>query len=522
VLLSWATRRVTRRVEIARRLVAGLVAAGGVLLLLSTASPALRARLITLQHVVPLSVVEASHLTAALLAVLLLILARGLAKGYRAALAATMTVLLLGAIASLLKGLDYEEALILGGLALAAWSQSPIFDRASHGEWFTGRDLAIVASALLLFLAVGTFTLRITPETLGRVRYFGYTFERARYLRTAGTLAVAVAAGAMYVLLRVPVQFSRASEDEIDRTLELHHTIGRGTSAMMVANGDKAVFRLDDRGFCLYRTIGPYLAVFTDPVVAGPETRDEFLNALFAFAAEIFFKLGEEAHVPLERVTLETHAGKMYRQILRRAERDGLRFRVVPPYEVRASMTDLRAISDDWLRTKQQRERQFSIGFFDENYLARFPCAIVELRTSGCPRIVAFANLLRGPRHEELSVDLMRYRSDAPSVMDFLFTSLLFYGKDEGYSRFNLGMAPLASVGHFRGAHARERLANLLFQHGSQWYNFQGLRFYKEKFHPDWVPRYMAYQSAIEWPAAITNVSALVAGGWRNVVFPKG
>src|SRR5262249_42159826 len=157
-----------------------------------------------------------------------------------------------------------------------------------------------------------------------------------------------------------------------------------------------------------------------------------------------------------------------------------------------------------WLRTKQQRERQFSIGFFDEDYMARFPCAIVESRADRCPRIVAFANLLRGPRHEELSVDLMRYRSDAPSVMDFLFTSLLFYGKEEGYPRFNLGMAPLASVGHFRGAHARERLANLLFQHGNQWYNFQGLRFYKEKFHPDWVPRYMAYQSAIEWPAAIT------------------
>ena len=114
----------------------------------------------------------------------------------------------------------------------------------------------------------------------------------------------------------------------------------------------------------------------------------------------------------------------------------------------------------------------------------------------------------------------MRYRTDGPSVMDFLFVSLFFYGEEHGYKRFNLGMAPLASVGHFRGAHARERLANLLFQHGENWYNFQGLRFYKEKFDPEWVPRYMAYQNAWEWPAAITNVSALVAGGWRKVAFP--
>ena len=105
--------------------------------------------------------------------------------------------------------------------------------------------------------------------------------------------------------------------------------------------------------------------------------------------------------------------------------------------------------------------------------------------------------------------------------MDFLFVSLFFHGKEQGYRRFNLGMAPLASVGQFHGAHVRERLANLLFQHGENWYNFQGLRFYKEKFDPDWTPRYMAYQNAWEWPAAITNVSALVAGGWQKVVWTR-
>src|SRR5205807_9419679 len=112
------------------------------------------------------------------------------------------------------------------------------------------------------------------------------------------------------------------------------------------------------------------------------------------------------------------------------------------------------------------------------------------------PRILAFANLLRDPKRDELSVDLMRYRSDGPSVMDFLLVSLFLWGKEQGYKRFNLGMAPLASVGELSGAHARERLANLLFQHGENWYNFQGLRFYKEKFDPEWVPRYMAYQNA--------------------------
>jgi phosphatidylglycerol lysyltransferase len=543
VLLSWATRRASRRVEIARRLLAGLVAAGGALILLSTALPALSPRLDILEQVVPLPIVEASHMAAALTGVLLLILARGLSKGYRAAFGATIAVLLLAAVSAVLKGLDYEEALILAGVAMAAWSQAPLYDRVVEGQWFTGRDLAVAALALFLFLGVGAFIYRITPETLQRVKHFGYQFERARYLRSAGTLALAVAAGALYVLLRVPVRFSRLSEHEIDRVIELHTAIGRGTSALMIANGDKAVFWFGDRGFCLYRTIGPYLVVFSDPVVEPADARDELLSALFAYAAEIdrrpifyqislewipplhdrgyaFFKLGEEAHVPLAKVTLDGHQGKLYRQIVRRGERDHLRMRVLAPYEVGAVLPELAEISNDWLRGKGQTERQFSIGFFDEKYLRRFPCAIVE-DIRGPERILAFANLLRGPRHGELSVDLMRYRSEGPSVMDFLFATLFFYGKEQGYERFNLGMAPLASVGRFHGSHARERLANLLFQHGEHWYNFQGLRFYKEKFDPEWVPRYMAYQNAWEWPAAITNVSALVAGGWRRVVFPS-
>jgi len=193
---------------------------------------------------------------------------------------------------------------------------------------------------------------------------------------------------------------------------------------------------------------------------------------------------------------------------------------VLAPYEVADVLPVLREISDEWLAAKRQGERQFSIGFFDDQYLQTFPCAIVEEKQGERTRILAFANLLRGPGREELSVDLMRHRAGVPSVMDFLIVSLFFWGKDQGYQRFNLGMAPLASVGRLQGAHARERLANLLFQHGENWYNFQGLRFYKEKFNPEWVPRYMAYQNAWEWPAAITNVSALVAGGWRKVVFP--
>jgi phosphatidylglycerol lysyltransferase len=104
--------------------------------------------------------------------------------------------------------------------------------------------------------------------------------------------------------------------------------------------------------------------------------------------------------------------------------------------------------------------------------------------------------------------------------MDFLFVSLFLHAHKLGYRQFNLGMAPLSSVGAVPGAHPRERLARLVFQHGEHWYNFQGLRFFKQKFDPDWQPRYLSYQSAWELPIAIAYASALIAGGWWKVLSP--
>ena len=70
----------------------------------------IESRLDMLEKIVPLPIVEVSHVAAALTGMLLLVLARGLAKGYRAALGATIGVLLLAAVSSVLKGLDFEEA----------------------------------------------------------------------------------------------------------------------------------------------------------------------------------------------------------------------------------------------------------------------------------------------------------------------------------------------------------------------------------------------------------------------------
>src|SRR4029079_8876263 len=142
--------------------------------------------------------------------------------------------------------------------------------------------------------------------------------------------------------------------------------------------------------------------------------------------------------------------------------------RFLPPPEIANRIDELADISSGWLRAKEVTERQFSIGYFDADYIRRFPCAVVETR--GGQRLLAFANLLEGPRHEELSVDLMRYRTDGPGVMHFLLLSTMIHASSEAARCSTLGMAPLASVGEHRAARVGEHLAGLLFRRGDHWY----------------------------------------------------
>ena len=105
-------------------------------MILSSASPALHARLVLMERVLPLPVIEFGQLAAALAGLLLLVLARGLARGYATAYKLTIALLLLAGLASIFKGLDWEEAVVLAAIAVAARSQeASSIGRAAATGW---------------------------------------------------------------------------------------------------------------------------------------------------------------------------------------------------------------------------------------------------------------------------------------------------------------------------------------------------------------------------------------------------
>jgi phosphatidylglycerol lysyltransferase len=234
----------------------------------------------------------------------------------------------------------------------------------------------------------------------------------------------------------------------------------------------------------------------------------------YADAGLTFVKLGEEAKVDLGSFTLDGSRGAKFRQSIRRLDKDGGAFRVVPPGEVPTLMPQLAAVSGDWLRHKAGAEKGFSLGFFDSAYLQRFPVAVVERQG----RVVAFSNLWLGGDRVELSLDLMRHAEDAPKgVMEALLVNLMAWGKAEGYRRFALGMAPLSGVEASPLAAPWNRVGAFLYEHGEAVYGFQGLRAFKNKFDPVWEPRYLAYPGGLRLPRILADTSALIAGGYRNI-----
>jgi len=540
LLLRRAVHGKVRWAVPARWFVSIIVLLSGTLMLISAATPTLTPRLKLLEQMVPLTVLETSHLASALFGLFLFVVARGLLKGYGNAYRTTLALLLGGAIVSVLKGLEYEQAIIFVLTAALLWTQAGLFKLPSHRGGTAIAVLAPIALAVLVFGAAGIASFTGSELSGSLWLTFGQTAEGARFVRALCVLLLVGLIVGCYLVMRIPHRYVPPAEEDIDRALALHHRFGKGTHALTAANLDKTILFLDDSGFCLYRTVGHYMSVFADPTLA-PGMERYCVNVLLQRAAELdrtlvfyqisarwlpvlhdfgysFYKLGEEAIVELERFDALSSKSQSVRNALDRLAGDGYTFQVLTQAEVARRLTELKGISDVWLRHKKAREKQYAIGFFDAVYLSKGPCAAVS---DGAGRMVAFGNLLLGPNLEEFAVDLMRYTPDCPNgILDLLLVRLFQWGRQQGYRNFNLGIAPLTTAGAGRQAHMGERLANILFQHGEHWYNLKGIRRFKEKFAPRWVPRYVAYPAFWMWPQVTVNIAALIAGGWRNVIFP--
>lgn len=513
---------------------------GGGVLLLSGATPALASRMAVLRHWLPLPVLEASHLLGSVAGLGLVVLSRSLFRRVHEAWLLAVGVALFGAAMSLLKGFDYEEAGILLLVAGLLWLGRGAFDRKGKvlEQRFTPPWVLGLAVMIVGITWVGLLAHRHVEYSNDLWWTFAFDAHAPRMLRASLVVTVVAVAFVAWNLLSPgvpPAEETLASAgDRVTRALA-HSQSTTGSLALL---GDKRLlFHPTADAFVMYQVSGRSWVSMGDPV-GSPEQSAELAWAfrelcdrhggwsvfyevpaasmpIYVDMGLALLKLGEEARVPLAGFGLEGSARADLRQAHRRAQREGLSFEIVPAPAGPALMREVQAVSDAWLAEKSTAEKGFSVGYFDPAYLAHFPLAVV--RAGG--RVVAFANVWTTGTRSELSVDLMRFASGAPKgLMDYLFIELMLWGRAEGYGWFNLGMAPLAGLEQRPLAPTWHRLAGLLYQYGENFYNFDGLRRYKEKFAPEWSPRYLAAPGGLALPRILVDVTTLIAGGLREVV----
>ncbi len=233
---------------------------------------------------------------------------------------------------------------------------------------------------------------------------------------------------------------------------------------------------------------------------------EEKYLAYYHDAGHTFFKLGQDAIINLNEFSIYSKALRGFRSTKNRLERENYIFEVImPPFTVEF-FNQIENISKEWLNGK--KEKGFSLGIFDREYLERAPISIIKNSKN---QIVAFATLMPTYSPNSISVDLMRFSKEAPSgTMDYLFLMLFDWAKANGYTNFYMGMAPLSDVGQSKFARREEKIAKLIFASRKINYNFKGLRNYKEKFHPHWENKYLAYPILLRPEPILLNISVMI------------
>jgi len=533
------------------RIVAILTAVMGVINILSAILPALTSRMVIARHFLPLLVRQGGRLTAVLAGFALVLLATGLWRHKQTAWLLTMVILVASVISHLVKGLDYPEAMLAAALAMWLFYLRSHFHALSD-EPSIKRGVEILAAALGFTLAYGAvgfflldrhFSVNFSLEAaiwqtvvmftqfydpgLEPITGFGRSFAASIYIVGAVTLGYA-----LIVLIGPVVHRWAASPEDRRRAQAIVLAHGRTALARFTLFDDKSYWFSPGGSVVAFVVRGRSAIALGDPIGPPPDAaaaiggfkqycaRNDWAAAFYQTLPDYLeqyqaagfnvLHIGDEGILDLAAFSTAGGHNKSLRSGINRLVKMGYRVAVYPPPLPVDLLAELREISDAWLTQMHGREKRFSLGWFDDDYI-RNELVIAVHTPDGT--VSAFANLLGEYQRNELSVDLMRRRPQVENgTMEFLFVSIFEWAKAQGYDTFNLGLSPLAGVGEHSTDPAVERAFHFIYEHVNQFYNFKGLHGFKQKFHPDWSPRYLVYPGPASLPGVAITLNRASAG----------
>ncbi|HET9870300.1 MAG TPA: phosphatidylglycerol lysyltransferase domain-containing protein, partial [bacterium] len=510
---------------------AGLTFFAGALVLFFNANPEVTRRLLWLNEFIPLGLLEGSHLAAGVLGAMLLLLARGLQQRLDIAYSLTLVCLGLGALASLLKGFDYGQALCLLALFGVLLPCRRYFPRKS--SLFYQRYPPLWVTAILFVwlgsIWVGVFNYRYEDYTNDLWSTFDLLEDAARFLRSMlGATATLVLYAVVGLLSPDQPETQVPSPIELDKIQRLVRASPRTYPALALLD-DKALL-LNKKGdaFLMYGIEGKSWVCLGDPV-GSPREQEELSQKFIDLcrrqkAWPVFYrvgqdhlqpfldqgltvlKIGEEALVPLADFQWDKIASSELKAAYQRfQDQEEFDFEALPAGAAGGLLPELKRVSEEWLSKNKARERGFSTGFFDEDYLKRLPLVVV--RREG--KLAAFAALWEGHGKAELALDLLRSGADAGAFLEeCLLIESMRYGQYQGFGRFSLGAAPLLNMEEGPLSGFKEKPARLFAPYAGG-DRLARTRAEMEKFTPEWRPLYLASPGELPLGVALSAVESL-------------
>lgn len=501
----------------------------GIMVILSTILPTSTNRAYAIHILVPKQLIELSFSLSLTFGILLVILSRGIYYGTKRSYYMTLVSLIGAAIFNTLKGIDLEETFILLIVLAVLYMLRKRFVREKMEITFSdiGKVFLLLLVTLYLYKNIGIIFAE--AKEVFKPDFVVRDIEQVKQSALAAALFVPV-----FLLIgsiianryRSSFPGQTANDKRLQNFLDEY---GGNVLSHLGFLGDKQFFFSSDRkALLLFSAAGKRLVVLGDPIGDPSSFRkvlEEFLKeadrfgyicvfyqieskwmSLYHDFGYNFFKLGEEAVVDLHTFTISGKKRAGLRATFNRFEREGYIFAIHEPPFSDDLYNELQEVSTRWLGGK--KEKSFSLGYFDREYINRAPVATLSDATG---KIIAFTTFMPIYQDGELSVDLMRYDPDVPSgIMDAMFIHLFHWAKENNYDSFNIGMAPLSNVGLSAQSFWSERVAAAIFNNVRYTYSFSGLRHFKEKYKPAWSGKYLAFRKNHSLPITMLAVTKLI------------
>jgi phosphatidylglycerol lysyltransferase len=215
-------------------------------------------------------------------------------------------------------------------------------------------------------------------------------------------------------------------------------------------------------------------------------------------------KIGESAVIRLQDFTLQGAKIADVRHAVTHIEREHVTFSWYRmdqiPYDL---LADLEKLMGEWQHTKHAPRLTFTLGFYPFPLISEGQILLAHHRGV----LTAVLSFYPSGGGRGMVLDLMVKSPEASNgTIEAALAHAALHFQAVGFTELNLGMAPLADVTDTSEKPLVKKIRNVLFDRFNKFYQYKSLYRFKNKFVPEWQPRYLYVPDYVGLPAYLTSV----------------